>query len=71
MKQFNITLTESEIEALLISLCHVQIDLHNEVDSLREHNKSGINTRRIEKKCERIRECEKLWLKLYDSTKNS
>lgn len=71
MKQFNITLTESEIETLQICLCHVQLDIHTKIDSLWEHNKSGIHTRRIEQQCERVKDCEKLWHKLYDSTKDS
>lgn len=71
MKEFNITLTEAEIEFLQICLCHVQLDLNNEADYLREHNKTGINTRSIERKRERARECEKIWHKLYDCAKIS
>lgn len=66
MKQFNITLTDAEIEALQICLCHVELDYNREADFLREHNQTGINTKLIEAKRERANECDKLWHKLYD-----
>lgn len=65
MKQFKITLTESEIEALKLCLCHVERDYNKEADFLRDYNKTGINTKLIEAKRERANECYKLWEKLY------
>lgn len=68
MKQFSITLTESEIEALQNCLCYTKLAYEQEANHLSEHNKTGINTKLIEKKRERANELEKIFNKLYDSS---
>ena len=70
MKEYSITLTEREIEVLQICLCNVAYDMGAEADRLEMHNESGINTNAINLKRERKTECDNLWQKLYDNTKN-
>lgn len=66
MKQFSITLTESEIEALQICLMNSEAMYLQQADDLSEHNKLGINTKLIERKRGSARECERL-IKLFDA----
>ena len=64
-----INFTAREIEALQISISAAVLDLEKEVDNLKEHNKSGINTNSIRLKADRINELNTLWEKLYDAEK--
>ena len=68
-KNITINLTAREIEALQISISAAVLDLEKEVDNLKEHNKSGINTNSIRLKADRINELNTLWEKLYDAEK--
>ena len=63
MKQFNITLTESEIEALQICLSGMKLTLQNQIDELKENNKC-VHLKTVDKKRERISECDDLFKKL-------
>lgn len=65
MKKIDITLTEREINTLQICLSAEILALQNEIEHLKDHNKTGINTMKIKLKAERIEECETLWSKLY------
>lgn len=64
-KEITIKLTEREINALQICLSAEILTLQNEIDRMKDHNKTGINTRKIKLKAERIEECDALWSKLY------
>lgn len=64
-----INFTAKEIEALQISISAEQLNLAEEVDRLVEHNKTGINTKSIRLKLERIKDLEALFDKLYDAEK--
>lgn len=69
MKEFTITLTEKEIELLQISLCETALNLEQEADRLEKHNQSGVNTGFIKSKREHKKNCDTLWLNLYNATK--
>lgn len=69
MKEYNITLTEREIEALQICLCGMESTLREQAAQLLENNKTGINTNFANKKRERANECDALWKKLNDLLK--
>lgn len=49
MKEYTITLTESEIEAIRIALSDDSLYYLARVNYLNEHNKTGLNTELIEK----------------------
>ena len=68
-KKIEIILTEREIEALQISISAASLGLQEEIDSLKEHNKTGINTKKIKLKAERIQELDALFYKLYTAEK--
>lgn len=70
MKTYTIELTAKEIEALQIALCAERLNLEREVDNLRNHNKTGINTKKIELKIERMADCDRLFDKLYEAENN-
>lgn len=65
MEEYNITLTEREIEVLQIALCASKIALENDIDNLKNHNKTGINTNKITQKIKRIKDCDELFTKLH------
>ena len=69
MKSITINLTEKEIEALQISIFANKLKLEEDVERLKEHNRSGINTKLIKKKGERIEELYELFDKLYTAEK--
>lgn len=69
MKSINVVLTEQEIDALQISVFVNKIKLEEQIDELKEHNRSGINTSLIKKKAERIQELDDLFDKLYTAQK--
>lgn len=64
-----IRLTAREIEALQISISAEKLNLENDIDHLKEHNKTGINTKKIKYKAERIQELDALFDKLYRAEK--
>ena len=64
-----INFTAKEIEALQISISAEQLKLTEEIDHLKEHNKTGINTKKIQLKAERIKDLEALFDKLYAAEK--
>ena len=70
MKKYNVSLTKEEIDALQIALCASKIDLEKDIERLENYNETGINTKNIAQKRERIKECDELFTKLYDATKN-
>lgn len=69
MKEYNITLTEREIEVLQISLCETALHLERSTRILKKRNKLGINSKMIKlnQKCKQA--CDDLWEKIYDKTK--
>lgn len=69
MKNITITLTEKEIDALQISICANKLKLEEDIERLKEHNLSGVNTKLIRQKAERILEIEDLFDKLCLATK--
>ena len=71
MKNYKIILTERELGVLLISLCETSLNLDSTANNLEQHNRTGINSKAIKIKRERIVECDALWNKLYDYTKIS
>lgn len=71
MKEYQITLTEREIEVLRISLCETSLNLERTANTLEQHNRTGINAKAIEMKRECAKECDTLWNKLFDYTKIS
>jgi len=62
-----ISFTVEEINALQISICAEQLKLQEDIDHLKEHNKTGINTNKIKQKEERIKDLEALFDKLYEA----
>jgi len=70
MKTYTIELTAKEIEALQIALCAERLNLENDVDHLENHNQTGINTKKIETKRNRMNDCDRLWQKLYKAENN-
>ena len=60
----NVNLTEEEIKMLQIAVCGEQLELNKEIDNLKKHNKTGINTNLINKKVERVKDLERMWKKL-------
>lgn len=69
MKEITITLTAKEIEALQISVCAERLNLENDIDRLKEHNRTGINTKKIKAKAERVQDLDALFDKLYQAEK--
>ena len=69
MKEYNITLTEREIEVLHICLCNMESTLREQAVTLLENNETGINTDFAKQKIERANECDSLWYKLYNLVK--
>lgn len=65
MKTYTIELTAKEIEALQICLCAEHMILEEEVAHLENHNKTGINTKKIEAKRNCMKVCDSLFDKLY------
>lgn len=70
MKTFTIELTAKEIEALQIALCAELLNLEDDIRYLENHNESGINTKKIETKRNRMNDCDILWQKLYEAENN-
>lgn len=64
-RTITVNLTEREINALQICISGAILDFQNEIDHLKDHNTTGINTKKIKLKAERIEECDALWSKLY------
>lgn len=64
-KRITISFSVEEINALQISICAEQLKLQEDIDHLKEHNKSGINTKKIKQKAERIQDLEAIFDKLY------
>ena len=64
---YTIELTEKEIEALQIALCAERLRLGESVDHLMDHNKTGINTKAINSKKQRMEDCDRLFDKLYNA----
>lgn len=71
MKEITITLTVEEIELIQEALSTHQIHRQNYADHLAEHNKTGINTKTIERNRRVAKECGMLFDKLYDSIVNN
>ena len=67
MKTFTVELTAREIEVLQICLCEEHLILEEKVAHLMNHNKTGINTKVIEKKRNCMEECDRLFTKLYEA----
>lgn len=65
MKTYAIELTDKEIEALQIGLCAERLNLERDICNLEKHNVTGINTRAINLKLERMEDCDALFDKLY------
>jgi len=66
MKQYNITLTEIELQQLTLALSAAKIRMDIEADHLAEHNTTGINTRKIESKRRLSKAYENLFDKMMD-----
>lgn len=64
MAQTTVTLSYEEIEALLISITANKIILENSIEHLECHNKTGINTKLISQKKDRIIDLNNLFTKL-------
>ena len=71
MKEITITLTVKEIELIQEALSTHRINRQNYADHLAEHNKTGINTKTIERNRRVARECNTLFGKLYDNIVNN
>lgn len=71
MKEVTITLTVEEIEFIQKALSTHRINRQDRADHLAEHNKTGINTKLIERNRRAAKECDRLFDKLYDSVENS
>ena len=66
MKQYTINLTESELNTLRIALGAAQLKAEEEADRLAAHNKTGINTDRIDGKRAMAKAYDNLFNKLFD-----
>lgn len=62
MEEYNITLTEREVDTLQMCLCGMESKLREQLAIL--SNETGINTGYIKRKRERANECDALWHKL-------
>lgn len=71
MKEITITLTVEEIELIQEALSTHKINRQNCADHLADHNKTGINTKMIERNRRVANECDRLFDKLYDSAVNN
>lgn len=66
-----ITLTVEEIELIQEAISTHKINCQNYADHLAEHNKTGINTKTIDRNRRIAKECDMLFDKLYDSIVNN
>ena len=65
MKTVAVSLNKEEINALQISISAAILKLQEEIDRLKDHNKTGINTNKIRQKVERINDLNALFDKMY------
>lgn len=66
MREFNITLTEKEIEILQTCLCETAFTSRSTAEHLEKHNQSGANTKAITAKKDHAKRCDEIWAKLYE-----
>lgn len=64
-----IDLTNEEIEVIMISLMTNKITLEENIERLERHNMTGVNSKKIALKKERIADCVNLFDKLYEAQK--
>lgn len=67
MAQATVKLSYEEIDALLISITANKINLENDIEHLNCHNKTGINTKLITQKKDRINDLDNLFTKLCNA----
>lgn len=65
MKTVAVSLNKEEINALQISISAAILKLQEDIDRLKDHNKTGINTNKIRQKVERINDLNALFDKMY------
>lgn len=66
MKEYTVTLTEKEINAIMTALSSHVLELMKRADHLSDHNKTGINTQKIKDFRDWSDFEDKIWDKLYD-----
>jgi hypothetical protein len=66
MKQYTVNLTEAEITTLKIALSAAKIRAEEKADRLAEHNKTGINTDRIDGERAMAKAYDNLFDKLFE-----
>lgn len=64
-----IDLTNEEIEVIMISLMTNKITLEENIERLERYNTTGVNSKKIALKKERIADCDNLFDKLYEAQK--